>query len=70
MGAYAKYLTERGGLATCGEHLGVMVASRECDKQCPAGWVFVPIEQATEEIVQAALDQALLGRKAWPVKET
>ena len=64
--SYAVYLAEHGGMATCGEHLGVMVGTDPYG--CPRGWVFVPLG-ATAEIVQEALNLAKRGRSAWPPKD-
>lgn len=64
---YAEHLARNGGLATCGNHLGVMVGPEPA--RCPAGWVFVPQAEATPEIVQEALNTASRGRKDWPEKD-
>ncbi len=66
---YAQHLATNGGMATCTEHLGVMVTPRENIHQAPPGWVFIPLEEATEEIVQEALDFTKQGRSTWPKKE-
>lgn len=65
---YAAYLAENGGFATCGEHLGVMVADESNIVRCPMGWVFVSMP-TTAEFVQKALDHARQGRAKWPTKE-
>ncbi len=65
---YAQHLATFGGMASCGNHLGIMVTPRKNVEQVPAGWVFIPLEDATEEIVQEALDHARQGRSAWPQK--
>ncbi len=62
---YAQHLAANGGLACCGDGLGVMVTPHENIKQVPAGWVFIPLEEATEEVVQGALEHAKEGRKNW-----
>ena len=66
---YAQHLAENGGLACCGDGLGVMVTSLENINQVPAGWVFIPLEEATEKAVWEALDRAKQGRSSWPKKE-
>jgi hypothetical protein len=66
--SYAQYLASNGGIANCGRHLGVMVTPRENMKRVPAGWVGIPLEEATEKIVQEALDHAKQGRSSWPGK--
>ena len=63
---YAEFLATRGGIANCGGHLAVWVAPLTCEKQCPAGWVFVPLETATTEVVREALTAASAGRSQWP----
>lgn len=65
---YAQHLALNGGMASCGEGLGVMVTPRKNMKLVPAGWVGVPLEEATTEIVQQALDCAKQGRSQWPEK--
>lgn len=67
-GSYAQYLASNGGMASCGEHLGVMVTPRENINRVPNGWVFIPLEEATTEVVQEALDFTKQGRAAWPEK--
>lgn len=64
---YSEHLAVRGGMATCGQHLGIMVSPPENILRCPPGWVFVPMP-ATAEDVQEAIDHAKMGRKAWPKK--
>lgn len=59
-------LSRGGGMVTCGEHLGVMVGS--VDSRVPPGWVFVPVETATVDLVSEAMDVAYAGRKLWPEK--
>ncbi len=66
MSKYVEHLAANGGMATCGEHLGVMVGTDEF--ACPAGWVFVPLEGATTQIVSEALAVAKKGRAGWPEK--
>jgi len=61
---YAAHLALNGGMATCGEHLGVFVG--EDEGRCPPGWVFVEKGSATEELVQEALEVAKGGRGSWP----
>ncbi len=63
---YPEFLAKNGGLATTGNHLGVMVAPRNKARNCPPGWVFVPMETATPEIVREALDVSRKGRSDWP----
>ncbi len=65
---YAERLARHGGIANCGDSLGVFVAPRNTVKQTPSGWVFVPLETATTEIVREALDCAKAGRSGWPDK--
>lgn len=67
MMSFVERLATHGGMATCGEHLGVFVGTDI--RGCPRGWVYVPLEQATPEIVREALDTARAGRKSWPEKE-
>jgi len=70
--SYAEYLTENGGLANTGGHLGVMVAPSKDVDSCPPAWCFVPKELATPELVQDALDWMNRGggkRENWPEKE-
>jgi hypothetical protein len=64
--SYAEVLKLLGGLATTGEHLGVMVAPESAIGNCPPGWVFVNQEKATPEEIQETLDHASKGRKTWP----
>ncbi|KKM18369.1 hypothetical protein LCGC14_1666340 [marine sediment metagenome] len=66
---YAQYLASSGGVAACGKGFGVMVTPMENIHRVPAGWVFVPLEEATEELVQEALDFAKGGMANWPQKE-
>ncbi|KKM73500.1 hypothetical protein LCGC14_1409960 [marine sediment metagenome] len=66
--SYAEYLALNGGMASCGEGLGVMVDSDKWCRNVPAGWIGVSLEDATTEIVQEALEQAKNGRKHWPEK--
>lgn len=63
---YAKFLALRGGMATCGQHLGVMVGPDP--RKCPPGWVFLKRGEATAEQVQAAIDLSESGRETWPEK--
>ena len=64
---YYKYIIDRGGgMITCGEHLGVMIAPPSSVKGCPPGWVFIDISEATVELVQEAVALARRGRAAWP----
>jgi len=65
---YAEHLKKFGGMATTGEHLGVMVAPPEFESNCPPAWVFVNQLTATVEQIQQALDYASKGRKTWPPK--
>ncbi len=70
MSLYAQMILERGGgLCTCGEHLGVFISPAANEKATPAGWVFVPLETATEAIIDEAIACAKEGRKHWPPKE-
>lgn len=64
--SYAELLKLIGGMATTGEHLGVMVAPESAVANCPPGWVFVNQDKATAQEVQEALDHAAKGRKTWP----
>ena len=64
---YSRLLISRGGgMINCGHNLGVFLAPAECDKRCPAGWVFVAVETATVEIVSEAINCASAGRANWP----
>lgn len=63
---YAEYLAKNGGMATCGEHLGVFVGTDEA--ATPNGWVFVPMP-TTPQIVREAIDHAKRGRSQWPARE-
>lgn len=65
--SYAAMLARRGGMAACGDCLGVFVGTDEM--ATPRGWVFVPLATATEAIVQEAIDAAKAGRTIWPEKE-
>lgn len=65
---YAAWLAKYGGMACAGGHLGVMVADSKDVDACPPAWCFVPLEDATEEIVQEAIDWTRSGRKTWPDK--
>ncbi len=70
MSDYSRMILEQGGgICTCGEHLGVFVAPLSSEKQTPPGWVFVPAETATEQIIDEAITHANAGRKIWPPKE-
>lgn len=66
--SYAQYLADNGGMASCGNGLGVMVTPWKNVKHVPSGWVFIPLERATAKNVQEALDLARGGRKHWPEK--
>lgn len=68
-GDYAKHLSANGGIANCGEHLGVFVAKEKYVDMCPPAWCFVPLEYATPEIVKGALDWMKAGRSNWPERE-
>ena len=66
----AQFVAARGyGMIACGEHLGVFVAPVAHIRRCPAGWVFMPSEEATAERVQEAIDVATAGRSVWPEAE-
>lgn len=64
--SYAAMLANNGGMATCGDGLGVFVGDSSAN--CPPGWVFVDKATATEEVVSLALKEAKRGRAAWPEK--
>ncbi|MCK9458531.1 MAG: hypothetical protein M0R80_02690 [Proteobacteria bacterium] len=67
--SYAEFLKSiGGGLATCGEHLGVMVSPKKNVGNCPPGWAFVEIEESPE-IIREALEHVSEGRKHWPVND-
>lgn len=63
---YESIIKLGGGMITCGDHLGVMVGTDE--KACPLGWVFLPIQRATVELIGECVEYATKGRKAWPPK--
>lgn len=65
--SYAEYLAANGGFAASVEGLGVFVGADPM--RCPAGWVFVPVKEATSVLVQEALDFAKTGRSQWPKKD-
>lgn len=57
---YACYLALKGGMATVRGGLGVVVAP-QCEESilnCPPGWTFLALEEATAQRVQDALDAA------------
>ena len=58
MSDYARYLSENGGMASCGKGLGVFVGTDP--NSTPLGWAFVQIG-SPHEIVQEALTQMKLG---------
>lgn len=66
MMTYVEMLADRGGMCTCGDHLGVYVGTDVY--ATPPGWVFVPLP-TTPEIVRAAIDHAKQGRREWPIRE-
>ena len=66
MDSYAEYLAEKGGMANCGNGLGVMVTALSAIESVPAGWLFIPLEIATAKGVREALDHAKKGRMDWP----
>ncbi len=66
--SYAEYLALNGGMASCGEGLGVMVTPWKNVKYVPSGWVFIPLERASAKNVREALDISRRGRKHWPEK--
>ena len=66
--SYAAMLASRGGMAACGDHLGVFVGTDI--KATPRGWIFVPLETATESVVAEAIETAKAGRTIWPEKES
>ena len=62
---YTEMLAQRGGMATCGDYLGVYVGTDPL--ATPPGWTYVALP-TTPEIVQQALDHTKLGRSTWPDK--
>lgn len=64
---YAQMLALTGGMAACGDGLGVYVGTDV--RATKPGWVFVEMP-TTAECVQEALDVAKAGRNAWPEKES
>lgn len=67
--SYYEMIIERGGgLITCGNSLGVMVAPAEAAVNCPAGWGFVPLEgkDVTLERIAAMVEHVSRGRADWP----
>lgn len=66
--SYAAHLARHGGMATCGNHLGVYVGTDMA--ATPRGWVFIPLAEATEALVKEAIDHQNRGRAAWPERET
>lgn len=66
MTLYQNIVSKGGGLIATGNHLGLMVGSKI--ENCPPGWVFLHIDDATEELFEECLDAARNGRKAWPQK--
>ena len=56
------------GMINCGDHLGVFVSPRENIDGTPLGWIFIPTEDLTAEILDAALEAAKEGMRAWPSK--
>lgn len=66
--SYAEYLTAHGGIANCGNNLGLMVAPLATAHRCPGGWTFLALEDATPERVQKLLDTAG-SREHWPKNE-
>ena len=67
--SYAEILKAMGGgLATCGEHLGVMISPKENVSNCPPGWAFVDVDESAE-IIQETLDHVSQGRKNWPARD-
>ena len=58
-----------GGMITCGGGLGVMVSPLINIERCPAGWVFVPTEEATVARIAESVDIATGGRADWPRKD-
>lgn len=67
MTSYTAFLSQMGGMASCGKGLGVFVGTDEF--ACPRGWIFVDKANATPERVQEALDLAKAGRSAWPTED-
>jgi len=68
--AYYQMIVARGcGIITLGDFLGVFVAATELAARTPAGWLFVPIEGLTAEMLKDRVDEVRDGRKGWPPKE-
>ncbi len=66
---YAEYLALAGGMATCGAHLGVMVAPAMATQRCPPSWIFLELGRCTSNEVEDAIRLATTGRKHWPAKD-
>jgi hypothetical protein len=64
-----RILQDGFGMITCGDHLGVFVSPLRQVGRTPPGWVFVPSETMTAEILQEAIDCAKSGRSDWPKAE-
>ncbi len=65
---WARHAATHGGICCCGDHLGVMVGTDI--SRVPPGWAFIPLADATPEIVQDTIDEVRKGRAQWPEKET
>ncbi len=64
---YESLIARGGGMINCGQHLGVMIGPAGC--QVPKGWCFVPIDEATPELIGECCQEVALGRKNWPDNE-
>ncbi len=59
---YAEYLATYGGMAACGNGLGVFVGTDI--KGTPPSWAFIPMG-STVEVIREAL--SLMSEKGWSV---
>jgi hypothetical protein len=65
---YHVMLSQRGGMCCCGDHLGVMVGTAIRD--CPMGWAFIDLAEATPERVAETIEHVKRGRSTWPSNDT
>lgn len=69
MSYFQSIIDRGGGIVTCGEHLGVFIATADCAAKTPPGWAFVDVATATEPHLREVVEQVTLGRRVWPERE-
>jgi len=62
---YKQIIARGGGIITCGQGRGVFVTPACNAARCPAGWGFVPIEEATVGLIQ----QTVQATRDWKASQ-